>query len=196
MELNISKFLVQFFLEAREKLVNVQNEMVELEQNPRQREHLIQIQRDMHTIKGSSRMVGLKEVSALAHRMEDVFALLGGQGEEVTAPTMDTLYAAIDALSVVIDDAQANRPLADSQPVMDRLQQILDHRVKAPPADAQGTPAPASGEGGEGKKKFKLDFSALKRSVKVREAPAAPAAEPSPPPARTAAPRPASGADR
>ncbi len=158
MELNISKFLAQFFLEAREKLVNVQNIMVELEQNPGQRELLGKIQRDMHTIKGSSRMVGLKEISALAHRMEDAFALLGSQSGEVIAAT--------------IEASQEGRPVPDHGQIMDQLQGVLD--FKAPPSSP-----PLAQPGGEGKKKFKLDYSALKRSIHTREAPPAPP----PPPA-------------
>jgi chemotaxis protein histidine kinase CheA len=172
MELNISKFLTQFFQEAREKLVNVQNQMVELEQNPRQPDRLVQIQRDMHTIKGSARMVGLKEVSSLAHRLEDVFSLLQGQGGTAVSPqVMDTLYAAVDALTAQVAAAEGNRPAPALEPVLARLQLILDNRGDAPPGGAEEQGKPAAG--GEAKKKFKLDFSALKRAVQGKEAGAA-----------------------
>jgi two-component system, chemotaxis family, sensor kinase CheA len=184
MPLDISKFLEQFFLEAEEKLARVQNFMVELEQNPRNTESLLAIQRDMHTIKGSARMVGLHEISTLAHRMEDVFTMLGGRGG-VDAAGMDALYAAVDGLAAMVRAAREKEAGPDPAPLLEQLRRVLDGGGSDAGA---GDSAPVPGEEGgrtEGApKRFNLDFASLRHSVQTRRL------EPSPavPESRPAAP--------
>lgn len=161
MALDVAKFLEQFFLEAKEKLTFVQNFLVQLEQNPRDADALLGIQRDMHTIKGSARMVGLKEISELSHRMEDVFAQLHGRQTEVGATVMEALYEAIDALGEMVRAAQAGQPPPPAAALLNKLQAVLKVRPAASP-----TPAADAG-----KRHFSLDLAALRRSVQAGQSP-------------------------
>ncbi len=159
MALDVAKFLEQFFLEAGEKLGRVQNSLVQLEQNPRDADALLSIQRDMHTIKGSSRMVGLKDVSELAHRMEDVFARLHGRQEEVAPDVVEALFGAIDRLGELVRAAQAGAPPPPVEATLERLQAALVTRTAAAPPEAVDS----------GRRQFSLDLAALRRSVQTSQ---------------------------
>jgi len=165
MALDITKFLEQFFLEAKEKLTRVQNFLVQLEQNPCDTDALLGIQRDMHTVKGSARMVGLKEISELSHRMEDVFAQLHGRQTEVGATVMAALYEAIDALGEMIRAAQGGQPAPPAAVLMDKLQAVLEERPAPSPPSAAMSAAAA------GKRHFSLDLATLRHSVQASESP-------------------------
>ncbi len=165
MALDITKFLEQFFLEAKEKLTRVQNFLVQLEQNPCDTDALLGIQRDMHTVKGSARMVGLKEISELSHRMEDVFAKLHGRQKEVGATLMEALYEAIDALGEMIRAAQAGQPPPPTAALLNKLQAVLEEHPAASPLPAATSTADA------GKRHFSLDLAALRHSVQASQSP-------------------------
>ena len=61
--------------------------------------------RDAHTLKGSSRMVGLIEISDIAHRLEDIMVKVR-DGEMAYTPEMsDHFFEALDAIVYLADNA-------------------------------------------------------------------------------------------
>ncbi len=185
MALNISKFLNQFFMEAKERLSNIQAQMMELENNPRDKDAVLAIQRDMHTIKGSARMVGLKEISKIGHLMEEVFILLSSGRIPVTPEVMTILYRGVDGVAELLKQSENKQPLTDSAPLLASLQEVVEGKVASPEEPPQ-----KEEEKKTNKKKFKLDFNALKNKFKdkippVERPPVIPGdeapAEPAPP---------------
>ena len=71
-------------------------------------DNINEIFRAMHTIKGSSSMMGLKNMSILAHSMEDMFYIIREEGPKIES--MDTLYelvfAASDLMKAEVDIVQ------------------------------------------------------------------------------------------
>jgi two-component system chemotaxis sensor kinase CheA len=169
MGLNVSKFLDQFFMEAREKLVNIQENMVELENNPNDKEAILSIQRDMHTIKGSSRMVGLKEISKLAHLMEDAFLQFRSGRTTVTAEVMTILYRGVDGVSELLRLAEAKKPLAKTEALanfpelQEDIRRVIDGKVTS---SIEEKKQQEKDETQNLKRKFKLDFNVLKKKFK------------------------------
>lgn len=70
-DFDLSSFLVQFFDEAKERLITVNRSLVLLESGNLDEQGLAQLCRDAHTIKGSAEMLGVKDISALSHLLED-----------------------------------------------------------------------------------------------------------------------------
>ena len=62
-----------FFESAQELLQALNDEGLELERKPRDPEILRDIRRTVHTLKGDSAACGFRELSELAHEMEDAF---------------------------------------------------------------------------------------------------------------------------
>ncbi len=71
-EFDRSAFIAKFQEEAADLLQRLNEGVITLEQAPGDRELIDQMLRDAHTLKGSSRMVGLIEISDIAHRLEDI----------------------------------------------------------------------------------------------------------------------------
>jgi chemosensory pili system protein ChpA (sensor histidine kinase/response regulator) len=66
------EMLEVFALEAEELLQNINSNLAILENNPGDREALLEVRRNAHTLKGSAGIVGLKKLSGLAHHVEDL----------------------------------------------------------------------------------------------------------------------------
>jgi two-component system chemotaxis sensor kinase CheA len=113
-----------FAQEAETRLAHLGQLLLDLEQADEPRDAIASIFRELHTIKGSSAVAGLPEVSALAHRLED---LIHDLREATTAPTAEV----IDALLTGVDDLATliNRPV-DETPTP----AVPPHVSPAPPA--------------------------------------------------------------
>ena len=164
MALNISKFLDQFFMEAKEKLADIQNQMVELENNPRDKDAIQAIQRGMHTIKGGSRMVGLTGVSDIAHLMEEAFLKLQ-ENDEVPADVMTVLYRGVDGVAERLQAAEEKKELPDPGALQEQLRAVIaGKRPAGGERTANEAPAEAPAADEEpGRRSFKLDFNILKK---------------------------------
>ncbi len=73
MALNKEKFIKNFLVETRENLTAADDTAIELEKNPREPGLLNRILRALHTIKGSSRMLGFQQMEHTAHALENIF---------------------------------------------------------------------------------------------------------------------------
>ena len=73
----------EFYLESRERLSAIEEALLGLEtaDAARREELVVSAKRELHTLKGNSGMMGLKELQALAHDLEDRVAELEGSDE-------------------------------------------------------------------------------------------------------------------
>jgi chemosensory pili system protein ChpA (sensor histidine kinase/response regulator) len=136
----ISADLLEVFgNEAQDHLAVMSAAISRLAEAPDDDEALAEVRRSAHTLKGAAAMVGLRTISTLAHRMED---LLGAIAEGTVPATPDVpllLLAATDRLhAVVLGEA----PPATALPadLAARFDEMLGRpRVSAQPA--RSTPA-------------------------------------------------------
>ncbi|HEX9094143.1 MAG TPA: hybrid sensor histidine kinase/response regulator, partial [Coriobacteriia bacterium] len=98
-----------------------------------------------HTLKGSSRMVGLIEISDVAHRLEDIMVMVR-DGQMAYLPAMsDSFFEALDL--IVFLSENAGKPEADGvdiTPVTDRLTALAETGVAQAPGAPATTPPPAA----------------------------------------------------
>jgi two-component system chemotaxis sensor kinase CheA len=85
-----------FWEEARELMVELEQALLELEENPGDTETVDRISRFAHTIKGSASMFGLDDVSGLLHEFERVFDLVRKGEISVTKEIVDFSLSARD----------------------------------------------------------------------------------------------------
>lgn len=109
------KFLNRFIEEARKHLSSLANGLVLLEQQPDDNELINTLFRAAHTIKGSSNMLNLSEVSEFSHQVENRLSGIRDGSSVVTKPVVDVLLQAVDHLSLMIDAAGLEKdvPLAN-----------------------------------------------------------------------------------
>ncbi len=104
-EFDRSAFIGKFQEEAQDLLQRLNEGVITLEAQPEDRELVDQMLRDAHTLKGSSRMVGLIEISDVAHRLEDIMVRVR-EGEISYTPKMsDYFFEALDAIVYLAENA-------------------------------------------------------------------------------------------
>ncbi len=69
----LAEILEEFLVEASEILENLDQDLVDLENNPDDKELLNKIFRGMHTLKGGAGFLNLTPIVEVAHRIEDIF---------------------------------------------------------------------------------------------------------------------------
>jgi two-component system chemotaxis sensor kinase CheA len=114
----------EFLVEADEILEELQNDLVELEQNPEDKELLNKIFRGMHTLKGGAGFLGLTSIVELAHRVEDIFNKLRNDELKVTPELMDVVFAAVDKLTEAINMLKENEEIPDLDEIKDLLEKL------------------------------------------------------------------------
>ena len=94
-----SKYVDIFLKEAGEHLSALQKGLLILEKDPDNTALIHDLLRNAHTIKGSARMVGIEDISAIAHRMEDTMQDIEEGRTQVDELIIDLLLQATDAMS-------------------------------------------------------------------------------------------------
>ena len=88
------ELLEVFSLEAQDHLGTMSAALARLTAEPRDPDALAELRRSSHTLKGAAAMVGLRDVSSLAHRMED---LLDGIADGVVPPSAEAVKLLLNA---------------------------------------------------------------------------------------------------
>lgn len=91
-----------FQVESEEIISKLNNSLLELEKRPNNKDAILMMFRDAHTLKGASRMVGFDSVQAIAHKMEDVLGLAKENEIALNSKIIDVLYKTVDFLSELI----------------------------------------------------------------------------------------------
>ncbi|HUQ01106.1 MAG TPA: response regulator [Kofleriaceae bacterium] len=130
-----------FFDEAGERLEDLAGKLVEIERRPGDEDLVRDVFRDLHTVKGSSAMVGLGPVNQLAHAAEDLVGQVRDAGRAVDGPVVDALLSALDALRAMLQQARARQPVTvDPGPVVTRLRNPTSGGIAVPAAPLVAMP--------------------------------------------------------
>lgn len=92
-----------FQVEAEEIISKLNNSLLALEKNPHNKDAILMLFRDAHTLKGASRMVGFNSIQTVAHKMEDILGLAKENKIQLNDKTVDILYKTVDFLSELIE---------------------------------------------------------------------------------------------
>lgn len=90
------EMLEVFTIEAEDLLRNINSHLAVLERNPESGEALLEVRRSAHTLKGSAGIVGLKKLSDLAHRVEDLLDFLAENKLAINALIFELLITSTD----------------------------------------------------------------------------------------------------
>ena len=140
------EILQDFLVEAGEILEQLNEQLVELEQNPQDLDLLNAVFRGFHTIKGGAGFLALEAMVAVCHRAEDVFNVLRTGDISLTSSMMDRFLAVLDILNdqfAQITDAEEPSP-ADNE-LLVALEQMT-HGGEAAANEAESTAAEAEPE--------------------------------------------------
>ncbi|MBY5990752.1 chemotaxis protein CheA [Ferrimonas balearica] len=131
--------LQDFLIEAAEILEQLQAQLVDLEQNPTDRELLNAIFRGFHTVKGGAGFLALNPMVDVCHGAENAFDLLRNDQLSVSAGLMDVVLNALDTVNAMFAELQAGETITPADPaLLSQLEQLCSGEPVAAPA-----PAPA-----------------------------------------------------
>jgi two-component system, chemotaxis family, sensor kinase CheA len=137
-----ARLLTTFLGELDEQVGELNEQLLGLEQDPRDAQRLKALFRSAHTIKGAARIVGLDVIEAACHALEEYFSQLRDARIAFDAAHAETLFAAVDALADAQRRIAAQQPLADAEvaSVPARLAQ-LGAQPDASPATPRRAPS-------------------------------------------------------
>jgi len=130
------EILQDFLVEAGELLEALNEQLIDLEQNPNDRDLLNAVFRSFHTIKGGAGFLNLNALVVVCHHAEDVFNLLRNGERRIDPVLMDVVLRVLDVLNVMFGDLKSAREPEPAPPAL-----IADLAALAVP-DAAGTSAP------------------------------------------------------
>jgi chemosensory pili system protein ChpA (sensor histidine kinase/response regulator) len=170
---NADPDLVKLFIEeAREELARIQHHFPEWDQNPLEREPLITVRRSFHTLKGSGRMVGARELGEFSWAVENLVNRVLDNTLTRSPAILEGLRAAVDALPQLIAHLESGTPpVADVAGIAARAHALAAGKA-GPAARAAGSPAEATEAPIRGTAAGAVAAPAARRA----EAPATPAA--------------------
>ncbi len=123
--------LTVFLQEADEQLQLLDEDLIRLEKEGADQELLQEIFRAAHTLKGSSAMVGLEDMSKVAHSAETVLDKLRNGLLDIDTDVIDALLHSLDVLKILRENMLGNGEPPEIGPVRAELERIAtgDNRV-------------------------------------------------------------------
>lgn len=185
------EILQDFLVEAGEILELLQEQLVDLENNPEDSDLLNAIFRGYHTVKGGAGFLALTELVDICHGAENVFDIMRNGQRTLTPELMDVILQATDAVVDMFESVKQREPLvAADQEIIDTL-----HRLSKPESEDE-TPvsvteesvpepvvepiinSPASASSGDVDEFTEDEFEALLDELHGSSSPSAPAPSP------------------
>lgn len=126
--------LVQIFqVEAHEILDSSDTLLQKLRDEPESAELLNNLRREMHTLKGSSRMAGFMTVGDVAHAAESILDALGKGALHMDSAVLSQVQGAMDSLHQMLEDIKQGERLAPLPALIEQLHGVLGEKVAEAP---------------------------------------------------------------
>ncbi len=115
-----AKMRAAFYEEAEEILEELETTLMELEEDPQNKDLINQVFRALHTIKGSGSMFGFTKIADFAHKIESVFDFVRNGELPVTGSLIDITLSARDSISRMLNGEE------DSDEIIKQNKEIID----------------------------------------------------------------------
>ncbi|WP_297526413.1 Hpt domain-containing protein, partial [Thiohalobacter sp.] len=129
--------LQDFLVEAGELLESLNEQLVELEQSPEDKDLLNAVFRSFHTIKGGASFLNLTHLVEICHRAEDVFNVLRNGERVADGDLMDTVLQVLDVVNAMFGEIHGGEEPSPADPGL--LKALEGYAVP----DTGEAPAPA-----------------------------------------------------
>ncbi len=110
----MDEIVKEFLIESGENLDRLDQELVQLETDPRSKELLASIFRTIHTIKGSAGFLGFTHLEKVAHVGENLLARLRDEKLLLNTEVTSGLLAMVDAVRRMLSEIQSTEKDGDN----------------------------------------------------------------------------------
>ena len=124
----LKEILEIFRTESEEIIERLNNALLELEKTPDNKDLIILLFRDAHSIKGAARMIGFSQIQTIAHTLEDILGLAKDNKLVLNKHIADIMYKSVDLIAKIInqsiDSGKEIFVASEVQKQMDLLKEI------------------------------------------------------------------------
>jgi len=128
----LNEILNIFQQESAEIIAAMDEKLLKLEK-AQDKELLMLLFRDAHSLKGSARMLGFEEIQNIAHKIEDIISLIKEDKLKITSKITDTISECLDFILMLINKTVAQKDEFKSpqyQSYIDKLEKIIAHETQ------------------------------------------------------------------
>ncbi|MDY6951555.1 MAG: Hpt domain-containing protein [Thermodesulfobacteriota bacterium] len=144
----LAQMFQDFLEEGPDHLDQLNLNLIQLEGDLEEAEVVDEIFRIVHTLKGSAAFVGLRDMSAIAAKMQDILGDVRKGASKMMASTVEVMYEALDVLMSLMDKAKSkDTSEVDVSPISQKLDGILQGSITEPEEDSDEEETPPLGEG-------------------------------------------------
>lgn len=104
--MDVSQYMNMFLEESMENLQTLNESLLDLEQEPNNRDKLNEIFRVAHTIKGMAATMGFNNIAELTHKMEDILSEFREGKLKVTRNVVTVLFDCLDTLERMVSNIE------------------------------------------------------------------------------------------
>ena len=135
------EILQDFLVEAGEIIDRLDEQLVQIEKSPDDKDLLNAIFRAFHTVKGGAGFLELSELVDICHAAENVFDMLRNGHIKMSSVLMDAILQAFDEIRRLFTSVQNRETLvAAPQELIDRLHDIADGKITGDSASQEKEP--------------------------------------------------------
>lgn len=135
------EYLQAYLDETDEELETLVHALLTLEDDPQSLEALNEAFRMLHTLKGSSAMMGFEGVAELSHALETRFDQFRSGSLSLDGPTMDVILRCVDFFREFVSQLRAGQQIIeDGSSLIMELEKVGSSEVR-PPSDSAAEPS-------------------------------------------------------
>ncbi|BAQ60402.1 signal transduction histidine kinase CheA [Geminocystis sp. NIES-3708] len=109
-----------------EHIENLERGLLTLEKDPHNTELLATLLREAHSLKGDSRVIGIKSVETISHRLEELMGRLKNGQLDWSNVLGEKMYSTVGALGKLVNEAVTDAPSGiDPNQLINRLSEFL-----------------------------------------------------------------------
>lgn len=123
----VDEELLEIFVQEGEEILDQTDRMMQrLRESSDDLDAVVEIQRELHTLKGGARMAGMAPIGNLSHAMESLLEGIVGSQVKCDEEIVATLDQSFDRLNIMVELVQARQEVPDASELIETLEGLHD----------------------------------------------------------------------
>jgi CheY-like chemotaxis protein len=137
--------LMEIFLEEADEILEKTQLLLERWITaPNDQQLIKEIQRELHTIKGGARMVGITPMGELSHHLEDIFRQIIEKTAQPNTRLQDIVQQSVDELAAMLESVRSGVSVNNPTELIEQIKAALGLDKAAPPTSIAPPPSKAN----------------------------------------------------